>query len=371
MSSSHAHAREEAALHWLAGYDPADGYGGGIGWEAARDQAMTFTQPVVIDAFIAGMDERMSKAMLSGDDAAWTARVLWNFAWGKGPMTPGDARRAATVVEFLWNDMGEARRLVKDAADLFRSYEAHHRAKVAPLQSRIDDCGFSEVKDLRQQRDDTVAKAERNALMASRLENWLNGDPANPAEVMRDLAVKMADDHGLEVDHASFDDAAAYLTAPVEHVAFVRDQPGLDCLTRRYTDRGDAHPFGDVACRAEPFPIPAEIAEDGQLVPVDTKSFNNLLNFGGGFPPVHGHFGCDGQYRHPPEQSNVRPVTDGPLADPGTVEGLMGAAGMTDTARSLSMAKATAFRLQTPDPRFDPRKPVVVNGYLFTPATEA
>lgn len=68
--------------------------------------------------------------------------------------------------------------------------------------------------------------------------------------------------------------------------------------------------------------------------------------------------------------SNVRPVSIGPLADPDVVEGLMAGAGLIDAATPLSVVKATAFRLQTPDPRFDPAQPVVVNGFLYHPATE-
>lgn len=95
-----------------------------------------------------------------------------------------------------------------------------------------------------------------------------------------------------------------------------------------------------MACRAEPFPIPAVVADNGDLVPVDTK-----------------------------RRSNIRPVTAGPMADPLMIDSLVQALG--GPAHSLSSVKAAGFSLQTGDPRFDPAEPVLINGYRFTPATEA
>lgn len=67
---------------------------------------------------------------------------------------------------------------------------------------------------------------------------------------------------------------------------------------------------------------------------------------------------------------NVRPVTTGPLADPAVVDGIAAAIEPGEPATSLSSIKAHAFQLHTSDPRFDPAKPVLINGFPFTPATE-
>lgn len=68
---------------------------------------------------------------------------------------------------------------------------------------------------------------------------------------------------------------------------------------------------------------------------------------------------------------NVRPVTTGPLADPAVVAGIANAIEPGEPATSLSSIKALAFQLHTSDPRFDPARPVLVNGHPFTPATES
>lgn len=67
-------------------------------------------------------------------------------------------------------------------------------------------------------------------------------------------------------------------------------------------------------------------------------------------------------------QPNIKPVTSGHLADPVVIESLIESLG--GPVHCLSAVKAGAFRLQTPDPRFDPARPVCVNGFLYTPATE-
>lgn len=104
---------------------------------------------------------------------------------------------------------------------------------------------------------------------------------------------------------------------------------------------------------AAPPPIPAEIAPNGDLVP--TLDFHGCTSLNQARRIA----------RH--QRGNVRPVTSGPLADPG-VAGMVAAA-LAGDAPALGMAGPT-FRLQTADPRFDPTQPVVINGYPFQPATE-
>lgn len=134
-----------------------------------------------------------------------------------------------------------------------------------------------------------------------------------------------------------------------------------------YTDN-PGHPIYDTACRYKPEPIPAEIAEDGTLVPTHPEV--RVIDFPGVTTRAQAERMADWR-RNGPWGSNVRPVERGPLADPDVVEGLLAASGQVDATCPLSLAKATAFRLQTPDPRFDPSRPVCVNGFLYHPATEA
>lgn len=73
--------------------------------------------------------------------------------------------------------------------------------------------------------------------------------------------------------------------------------------------------------------------------------------------------------------ANLKPAT-GLMADPDVVEGLMAAAGMIDATESTpvrldGVADLVSMRFSTGDPRFDPLKPVTVNGYLYRPAKEA
>lgn len=198
MKTSLTRAREAASSCWLKHYcgeqDPT---------------SMRFSEAELRGAFEAGMEERLDTAMRSGDDAAWTARVLFNFAQGKGPFTPQDAERAAAVVEFLWNDMGEARRLIDDAASLFRTYGKHHREQAEPLRNKSAPQALEYL--------DRIRKAERNEAMALRLERWLKGDPDNPAEVMRKIAESMVDGVNIKgMVHESFDAAAEQLRQPVD-----------------------------------------------------------------------------------------------------------------------------------------------------------
>lgn len=73
------------------------------------------------------------------------------------------------------------------------------------------------------------------------------------------------------------------------------------------------------------------------------------------------------------ESSNVRPVSVAPLMDPAVVEGLLASAGVIEAAAAevdqvTGTADLVSIRLATGDPRFDPDKPLTVNGYLFHPA---
>lgn len=224
--------------------------------------------------------------------------------------------------------LDDAAALMVEAADLFVGYAAHHR-------DRANRAAMPE------QEAASLQKASVNLLMAVRLKEWLAGEDRYTVKLGR-----------------------------VERVAFVRDMPGLECGQRRYTSRGDAHPFGDEACRAEPFPIPAEIRENGDLVPVDNKTrddcrqrFDNILNFTGAAPFI--------QSREVARRIAERDLLL--MRGPAQLEGWQ-YQGTDAKGRGVWFRPGDApseFSLSTPDPRFDPLAPIRVNGYLFTPATEA
>lgn len=208
MSDSLARARE-SALEWLSGYDPGDGHG--LVAQQALDPGSMFTQPVVVDAYVAGANQASDE---------------WAVERATGQ-----------------RQLDDATALMTEAAQLLRGYEAHHRKRATE-----GSCNTSAM---------SLAKAERNALMAARLEAWLAGEDHYP-------------------------------------VAVPRDTTGM---------------------------------------------------------------------------TNIKPVTSGPMADVGVIDTLVEVLG--GPAHSVSMAKVAGFHLQTADPRFDPKLPVLINGYRFTPATES
>ena len=220
----------------------------------------------------------------------------------------------------------EARDLIAEAAALLRGYEKHHRDEAFRLNMGTD------------QHRDRIAKAQRNAAMAAKLEVWLSPRPecahektvmhetgdgvpvefcpecgrnialagkslihgvdlSNPADVLRAVANRIAIDAGLSVDHESFDRAAAHL--------------------REVVDLG---PHGD-----------------------EERVRDNVVPLARPAPPV----------------GNLRPVTEGPLADSRFVAEIVGAEPGDDGPFPLV--------LNTPDPRFDPTMPVIINGYGYRP----
>jgi hypothetical protein len=75
---------------------------------------------------------------------------------------------------------------------------------------------------------------------------------------------------------------------------------------------------------------------------------------------------------HRDDPTRFTPVPGFTGMDPEIVSALIATAGETERPhhRPGGVADLTAFRLQTPDPRFDPDGPVCVNGYLYHPAKE-
>jgi hypothetical protein len=123
--------------------------------------------------------------------------------------------------------------LLGEVALLLRGYEKHHWAKVEALAAKELPTGPERQAAVDRQCElaaETVLKAERNARMAQRLEDFVHRSiddlpsDGNPAEVLRSLAVGLAARMGLQVDHEAFDRAAAVAD---EQVCFVCRKP--DC----------------------------------------------------------------------------------------------------------------------------------------------
>lgn len=230
MSDDLARARAHvAAGEWLARYT-------GI----QDPKTMTFSVAELLKAFEEGYLTRINDDVLNGDELALTATVL--EAAGRGaPFTKNDAIRAAKAtleardrIERLikgqaaltdqraieqatgQRQLDDATALMTEARDLFFEYERHHRAKIERFPGRPDVPEHVAAFKVLQ------AKADRNALMAARLDAWLAGEDAypvslNPAEALRQISEKMVDGTVIKgVDHESFDRAAAYLDQPVE-----------------------------------------------------------------------------------------------------------------------------------------------------------
>lgn len=158
MSRVHAHARtHEAALRWLAGYDPQDGKGGPIGETEGHEE---FTRDVVLAAFEAG--------------------------------------RASAIAERAVADVSQAVALaaiglLTEAGRLFRQYEAHHRAKTAEWSKRHGENSAGSCAGRE--------KIERNAGMADRIESFLS-DPTTPRDTLTGLALSLVQDLDDLIQHS-------------------------------------------------------------------------------------------------------------------------------------------------------------------------
>lgn len=359
MSSNltHARARESAADDWLASRDLVE--------EATVDAAARV-------GFITGAE------------------------WGEGQAEAREAGR-----------LNDAEILMREAAELLRGYERHHRAKVPPPYE-----GPGRVISQPACTDEQLAaieKADRNGLMAARLEGWLRGDRVFPITADGDY-----------VAHAGFRSAKPQAPAgredPIVGLALslvqdlgnlVEESGGVYGLhlngdTARWSDllRGGANEewlesfdrLRDALNERFPTnPVDAleHIAEgmvDGVTIRgVDYEAFEQArrqLEEPADFilPAGFDWSQLEGAVVLPSDDKTVedckarfgqnvvvgltfRGPARGKRMDPEVMEGLLAASGQIDGTRP--------FPLQTPDPRFDPRRPVTVNGFPFTPATEA
>lgn len=226
-------------------------------------------------------------------------------------------------------EAGEAisRPVISAAAEAFRFYEAHHREKLAELKARPSPVGAPAFETLMGLIDAAEEKVARNQRLAEQCERWLHGPVAAVsvdnviAAVARshaEAAAHLFEDGGVVKDRVPLgpDEVAVQLSAPT-----VIDFPGV--TSREQAERLARHDFD--------------------------RSMEN--------------------------RGNLRPITEGPLADPLVLEGLMASAGMIDATEAAphrleGVADLVAFRLTTGDPRFDPQKAVTVNGFLYRPVAK-
>jgi hypothetical protein len=249
--------------------------------------------------------------------------------------------------------LDEAAVLIMEAAALFLGYADHHKARAEDAAGTFPD-----------QERESLVKARVNLEMAVALKEWLAGRypddvrpaaacPHNDTVIHRtgdDVPVTFCRDCGRNVE---IDGKPLHVPDGVEDQRLRRYGPPLDDKVviedggqERYVGRRSRPGWWDrviSGVRPGGYVSDARTAADSVVTPL----------------PVA---------RRGP---NVRLIKSGPLGHPDVVEGLMAAAGMIDATDPTSMARAGAFKLETCDPVFDPAKPVLVNGYLFLPTTEA
>ena len=155
MSRVRAHARtHEAALAWLAGYDPGDGKGGPIGETEGHEE---FTRDVVLAAFEAGRAHKAAELALP---------------------------------------LSSAVRLLTEASQTFRTYEGHHQDQAtALLREGKENPGATQewFEEQAGKVGDRLRKAGVNRDLAERIEEFLLID-STPHDRLTGLALSLVQD---------------------------------------------------------------------------------------------------------------------------------------------------------------------------------
>lgn len=140
-------------------------------------------------AFQAGYLMCICEDVLAGDQLLLTAQVLDAASRG-GPLTQSDMERAAKTIYAARDELAleratgqrqldDATSLMVEARDLFRYYEGYHREKATSLKARVPDDPAATTLII----GDCERKADRNKLMAIRLDAWLRGEERYPVSV--------------------------------------------------------------------------------------------------------------------------------------------------------------------------------------------
>ncbi len=320
MSDNLACARvRESATRWLSGFDPEDGHGP-VGAEAGDPDGL-FTQPMVIAAFAAGADQA-------------EAEFAIERAVGQ-------------------RQLEEAAALISETAALLHGYADHHVARAKDATDSAAELA-------------SLEKARTNFDMCRRLREWLVG--------MGDRLVCIADlnlgavtalregQHQVDADgtmvgvsRQALDEVLGWVdavTAPAVEVELIDRSRTGDEITRQI----DLNPVAALQdhvgwAGSSPHFISHDFGEDAATTA-------EVIDFPGVTTREQAHRMADRQIER---LGNVRPVLDGPLADPAVVEQLM----------ATPALRRPVLALSTVDPRFDPLEAVTVNGYRYQPHKEA
>ncbi|MBS67249.1 MAG: hypothetical protein Tp170SUR191951_43 [Prokaryotic dsDNA virus sp.] len=266
--------------------------------------------------------------------------------------------------------------LIAEASALFRSYEAHHYEREMAAAARCDRYGRAQA----------AAKSKRNATMADKLEQWLMNQ--NPAEVLRQISLAIVDGETIKgIDEGSFDDLAKHLNEPVDLGPHGDEEPvRIDLpnvasreqaerraipIRRGQPEPSNVRPAGDLSWASEflkhahPDQIgdPKRGARPGTHIGRRVQKRSGDYDFDGQIRAVI--IKRSGAVRYAVEDDrglllvmNAKQCgLDGPEAD--VAPARWNRAGVADLV---------AFRISTPDPLFDPERPVSINGYTFWPA---
>ena len=338
MENNLARARaRKAAMNWADWQAPKEAEGdtirgtrveafeAGAAW--AEEQATRAASEAEVNEIVASLVRDAQGA--GGDEAADHAakRIAAYFAGVHGAEQDLWAIERATGQRQL----DEAGALIREAAALLRGYETHHLAKA----ERISASGGRDL-ETEAAVDDARSKARRNGAMAARLEAWLAGEPLPGSMAAADQAAQEAF-------------VSAQLDAGIDQIGEA-DEPAHDpdLATGCADDHGPLAGFFD---RDKPLIVPPAPRHD--RAPADlvaAMAGASLIEEGVGWVKVHG-------------LANARALFDCLAAANAVAQG--GA-----VWRLEGVADLAAFRLTTGDPRFDPRKPATINGFLYHPTKE-
>lgn len=294
----------------------------GAAW--AEEQAISAASEAEVNEIVASLVRDAQR--LDGDEAADHAakRIGAYFAGVHGAEQDLWAIERATGQRQL----DEAGALIREAAALLRGYESHHRDKRGALAMAH---GAHSPEFL-----EATEKIARNGGMAARLEAWLAGAPLPGSMEAADQAAQEAF-------------VSAQLDAGIDQIG-EGDEPAHDpdLATGCADDHG---PLAGVFDRDKPLIVPP--APRHHRAPADlvaAMAGATLIEEGVGWVKVHG-------------LANARALFDCLAAANAVAQG--GAVWRLEGAADLA-----AFRLTTGDPRFDPRKPATINGFLYHPTKE-
>ncbi len=347
MENNLARARaRKAAMNWADWQAPKEAEGdtirgtrveafeAGAAW--AAQQALEPESDAELNEIVASLIRDAQAA--GGDDAADYAakRVAAYFAGIHGAEQDLWAVERATGQRQL----DEAGALIRETATLLRGYEAHHEAKAQRASERGG-------RDLETEAavDDARSKARRNGAMAARLEAWLAGEPLPGSMSAADQAAQEAF-------------VSAALDAGVDQITEA-DEPARNDPDLATGCADDALPGTAEDWRAalENPLIVYRLGEAHDLVSAMAGAV--LIEEGVGWVKVHGVDNAKALFY---VLTLAKLANEAAPADP--------TAPPSAPWRTAGVADLAAFRITTPDPRFDPRAPATINGFLFYPAKE-